>query len=71
MNQNIPIIDEDFNDLCHSNIATLELKDALLKMKKGKAPGIDGLTVEFLGTHWKSSITCLLNALIVVKCLPP
>lgn len=51
MNQNISIIDEDFNDLCHSNIATLELKDALLKMKKGKAPGIDGLTVEFLGTH--------------------
>ncbi len=43
INQNIPTIDKEFHDLCDSNITRLEVKDALLRMKKRKAPGIDGV----------------------------
>lgn len=53
VHQHIPIIDKEFHDFCESNITSSEIKDALLRMKKGKAPGIDGLTVEFYLHFWE------------------
>jgi len=64
IHQNIPIIDKELHDLCDSNITRLEVKDALFKMKKRKAPGIDGLTVEFYLHFWEQIENPLYNMLI-------
>ncbi len=44
---NIPSIEEDFKPICDSDLSTIEIKNAFFSMTKGKAPGINGLSVEF------------------------
>ncbi len=40
-------INEDLKKTCDSNLTREEVRAALFSMKKGKSPGIDGLSVEF------------------------
>ncbi len=49
---------------CLANITRLEIKDALLRMKKRKAPGIDGLTVELYLHYWEQIENPLYNMFI-------
>lgn len=49
----IPTVDNSYVSLCDSNITKDEMKNALFSMKKGKAPGIDGLSVEFYVHFWE------------------
>lgn len=48
-----------YKALCDSNITAAEIMKAIHSMKKGKAPGIDGLSVEFccafLGIYSRSA----------------
>jgi len=44
---NIKVIDLEYSQICDSPLSIEEIKQALHKMKKGKYPGIDGLSVEF------------------------
>jgi len=50
--KNVPAIKDDFKTLCDSQITVNEIKTALFSMKKGKAPVIDGLSVEFYIHFW-------------------
>ncbi len=48
----IPAIDEDYKSYCESGLKCEEVWKALQSMKKGKSPGIDGLSVEFYTHFW-------------------
>jgi len=48
----VPIITDDFKTLCDAELTTTELNNALKSMKRNKAPGIDGLPVEFYVHFW-------------------
>lgn len=50
--KHIVTIDEDLKKTCDSNLTREEIKTALFSMKKGKSPGIDGLSVEFYVHFW-------------------
>jgi exonuclease III len=39
---------------CDADLTASELTNALYQMKKGKAPGMDGFSVEFYQFYWKS-----------------
>ena len=49
---NIPSITQDFKSTCESDLSAMELKKALFSMKRGKSPGVDGLSVEFYTHFW-------------------
>ncbi len=48
----IPLINNDFKNLCDSDLKREELQLALRRMKKGKSPGPDGLSIEFYQHFW-------------------
>ncbi len=48
----IPLINNDFKNLCDSDLKREELQIALRRMKKGKSPGPDGLSIEFYQHFW-------------------
>ncbi len=48
----IPAIDDDYKSYCESGLKCEEVWKALQSMKKGKSPGIDGLSVEFYTHFW-------------------
>ncbi len=48
----IPAIDEDYKSYRESGLKCKEVWKALQSMKKGKSPGIDGLSVEFYTHFW-------------------
>ncbi len=50
---NIRVIDLEYSQICDSPLSIGEIKQALHKMKKGKSPGIDGLSVEFYLHFWE------------------
>ena len=50
LKKHIVTIDEDFT--CDSKLTREELKTALLSLKKGKSPGLDGLSFEFYILFW-------------------
>ena len=52
LKKHIVTIDEDLGQTCDSRLTREEIKTALLSMKKGKSPGIDGLSVEFYIHFW-------------------
>ncbi len=43
----IPLINNNFKNLCDSDLKREELQLALRQMKKVKSPGPDGLSIEF------------------------
>ena len=43
---------EQEKEICEGMITSLECKEALKDMKKGKSPGIDGIPAEFYVTFW-------------------
>ena len=49
----IAIINDTYKAVCDSNITVAEIGKALHSMKKGRAPGIDGLSVEFYVHFWE------------------
>lgn len=49
----IPLISNDFKNLCDSDLKKEELLSALQYMKKGKSPGPDGLSTEFYQHFWE------------------
>ena len=53
LNNHIPQLDETDKDYCEQSITIDECSKALKKMKNGKTPGTDGLTVEFYKMFWK------------------
>lgn len=48
----IPIISENFKDLCEQPLTRTELSDVVKKLKKLKSPGNDGLPTEFYLHFW-------------------
>ena len=54
--------DEESNK-CEGLLTEEECYSAINKMKSNKSPGLDGLTVEFYRTFWKSVNSLLINAL--------
>lgn len=48
----IATIDEDLKKTCDAKLTKEEIKTALFSMKKGRSPGIDGLSVEFYIHLW-------------------
>ena len=52
LNDHIPKLDETDKDYCEQLITIDECSKALKKMKNGKTPGTDGLTVEFYKMFW-------------------
>ncbi len=55
----VPAIDDDYKSYCESGLKCKEVWKALQSVKKGKSPGIDGLSVEFYTHFWdtiKSSL---------------
>lgn len=50
---NVPSIDEELKSLCDSDLSASEIKNALISMKKGKSPGVNGLSVEFYVHFWE------------------
>lgn len=68
--EHILIIDTFYKETCDSKISTSDLKDALHSMKKGKSPGIDGLSVEFYSHFWEyleGPLFCMFNECIRQK----
>ncbi len=51
----IPAIDDDYKSYRESGLKCEEVWKALQSMKKGKSPGIDGLSVEFYTHFWDTS----------------
>ena len=49
----IPTIDDSYMSFCDTDITKTEIRKALFSMKKGKAPGIDGLSMEFYVHFWE------------------
>ena len=45
--ENVPTLNEDERRLCDEAISECELKQAVLKIKNKRSPGLDGLTPEF------------------------
>ena len=62
-NPSIPKLDEDKKELCEGRLTYNECYRSLLTFQIGKAPGNDGLTVEFYKVFW------LLLGNLVVDCL--
>ena len=54
LNDNIPSLSENEKNLCESAITPDECTSALKRMKNGKTPGSDGLSVEFYKIFWHS-----------------
>jgi hypothetical protein len=48
----IPKLDDDDRDSCEGELTNNECYKVLCKMSNGKAPGNDGLTVQFYKTFW-------------------
>lgn len=49
----VPMISDEFKSICEREFSIVEIRDALKSMKKGKAPGTDGLSVEFYLHVWE------------------
>ncbi len=57
-------MDENFRQLMEDKLRIEELDIAIGRMSKGKAPGLDGLTVEFYVHFWNDIRVLLYNALL-------
>lgn len=55
-------MDENFKQLMEEELRIEELDLAIQQMSRGKSPGIDGLTVEFLSFFWSDIREMLYNA---------
>jgi len=55
-------IDDNFEHLMEDELRIEELDLAIRQMSKGKSPGIDGITVEFLSFFWSDIREMLYNA---------
>ena len=62
-NPSLPKLDEDKKELCEGRLTYNECYRSLLTFQTGKAPGNDGLTVEFYKAFWP------LLGNLVVDCL--
>ena len=49
---NIPKLNEDESQALEGLITKEEVKNAIKKMKNGKSPGTDGITIEFIKFFW-------------------
>ena len=50
--KHILTIDKDLEKTCDSGLTREQIKNALFSIKRGKSPGIDGLSVEFYIHFW-------------------
>ena len=51
-NISLPVINNDFFNLCENDLTEDELLISLKSMQNNKTPGNDGLTKEFYETFW-------------------
>lgn len=49
----ITVIDRNYSQICNADLSVDEIEKALQSMKKGKSPGVDGLSVEFYLHFWE------------------
>lgn len=59
---NVKKLSEEDKMLLEKDLTISEIEGALKQMKKGKSPGIDGLTTEFYKTFWHEIKNLLFNA---------
>lgn len=57
-------MDEDFKKHMEDKLIIEELDAAILRMSKGKSPGLDGLTVEFYTVFQRDIRVTLYNAFV-------
>ena len=61
--QNLPILSSENNKTCEGLLTIAECKKVLLAMQKNKAPGSDGIPIEFYQTFWSDIDHIVVNAL--------
>ena len=62
-----PKIKDETKDLCESEITEEELSKALKDLPNNKAPGSDGIPVEFYKIFWPDIKDCLLDSYMTGK----
>ena len=66
-NISLPVINNDFFNLCENDLTEDELLISLKSMQNNKTPGNDGLTKEFYETFWNEIKYVFLKSLKQVK----
>jgi hypothetical protein len=67
----IPQISAGDNEKLIEPFSEMEIRDAIFQMKLNKAPGLDGLSVEFYPTFWeiiKDDLLTLFKELHIIQC---
>ena len=59
----IPLLNSDDNNSCEGLSTVVECKHAIISMQKNKAPGFDGISVEFYQVFWADLNHILVYAL--------
>jgi hypothetical protein len=60
----IPQISQEENNILTSDFEEKEVHEAVMQMKKNKAPGPDGFSTEFYQTFWKVIKHNLMNSFV-------
>ena len=66
-NFSLPVINNDFFNLCENDLTEDELLISLKSMQNNKTPGNDGLTIEFYETFWNEIKYVFLDSLKQTK----
>ena len=66
-NISLPLINNEFFNLCENDLTEDELLISLKSMQNNKTPGNDGLTKEFYETFWNEIKYVFLKSLKQVK----
>jgi exonuclease III len=61
--ENIPKLDDRTKNMCEGLISDIECKKVLKSMKNNKAPGNDGITVEFYKVFWNDISRVFLDSI--------
>ena len=66
-NASLPVVNNDFFNLCEDDLTEDELLIYLKSMQNNKTPGNDGLTKEFYETFWDEIKYVILKSLKQLK----